>query len=95
MKSFMNHISEVTNPKDILTGLMYHTTRKKALSYAFIPSAVKGKPLSYTVADGNIEVVTRLSDGIETKNTAREGDLIFTGVSGERYVIRAAKVSSL
>ena len=79
----------------ILGGLRYHATRKLALVYSHAPEQGPHKPLSYSVATRETPVVTRLPDGVETKNTAKVGDLIFTGIGGERYVIRAAKVPSL
>lgn len=78
----------------VLAGLKYHTTRKKQLVYFFVPEASKPKPLTYTVASVETPVVTVLPDGGETKNTAKVGDIIVTGISGERYVVRAAKVSA-
>lgn len=80
---------------EILLGLRYYATHKLALVYSHAPEQGPHKPLSYSVATRETPVVTRLPDGVETKNTAKIGDLIFTGISGERYVIRAAKVPSL
>jgi len=89
MKSFLQY------PSQILSGLKYYATRKKALVYSFVPFTEKPKPLSYTVAPQDTPVVTVLPDGAETRNTAKMGDLIVTGISGERYVVRAAKISTL
>lgn len=85
----------MTTPEEMLLGLRYHATRKLALVYSHAPEQGPHKPLSYSVATRETPVVTRLPDGVETKNTAKVGDLIFTGIGGERYVIRAAKFPSL
>jgi len=42
-----------------------------------------------------IKVVTVLPDGKETQNTAAKGDIILSGVSREKYVVKAAKFPKL
>jgi len=41
------------------------------------------------------EVVTHVGAREETRNTARPGDVIVTGINGERYVIAAARFPDL
>lgn len=79
---------------EILASLRYHPTRKKPLVYRpATRQSARPLPLTYTVAAGDTPVVTVLPDGVETRNTARAGDLIVTGISGERYVLRPEEVS--
>ena len=83
------------DPIQILGGLRYHLTRKLDLVYSPVGENGPHVPLSYSVATKETPVVTRLADGVETRNTAKVGDLILTGLGGERYVIRGAKVPTL
>jgi len=54
-------------------------------------------PLSYAVSDKQQPVVTVTADGIETltPNTAEPNDIIMSGPSKEKYVIKAAKFPKL
>ena len=84
----------------ILMGLDYKPTRKKKLKYAFYDldegMVARMPKLSYGVnIDNSKVVITVLPDGKETKNVANIGDIIVSGVSGEKYVIRAEKFSRL
>lgn len=92
MKLFKQFILENT---EVLSSLEYHTTSKKQLEYSFSVSTEKLTPMSYTVAKEPTEVETILPDGKETKNKAEPGDIIMSGPSGERYVIKAKKFGSL
>ena len=79
---------------EILASLRYHPTRKKPLVYRPAnPQSARPLPLTYTVATEETPVTTVLPDGVETRNMARVGDLIVTGISGERYVLRPEEVS--
>lgn len=84
----------------ILSSLRYHRTRKKRLKYTFVDltkTSMDAMPrLSYGVnTSPNLKVATKLPDGQETVNTAKEGDIIMCGVSKEKYVIRAEKFHNL
>jgi hypothetical protein len=53
-------------------------------------------PMSYGVNDKeDLRVVTMTSDGKETENTAKDGDVIMSGPSSEKYVIKSSKFSKM
>lgn len=83
----------------LLASLSYRPVRKKQLPYKFVDlnkMDMKGMPvLSYGIAPDKSVVVTTLPDGKETSNTAERGDIIMSGVSREKYVIKAAKFPKL
>jgi hypothetical protein len=84
----------------VLASLNYKTTRKKKLKYSFYDldegMVTRMPKLSYGVnPDSAKTVVTVLPDGKETKNIANIGDIVISGISGEKYVIRAEKFSRL
>jgi hypothetical protein len=84
----------------LLASLSYRPVRKKQLPYKFIDlnrTDINGMPaLSYGMnPNKGTVVVTVLPDGKETSNTAEKGDIIMSGVSREKYVIKAAKFSKL
>jgi hypothetical protein len=51
--------------------------------------------MTYTKSTIQQPVVTITTDGKETQNTADVGDIIFSGATGENYVIKAAKLPKL
>ena len=84
----------------VLASLQYRPVRKKALPYKFIDlnrMDIDAMPaLSYGMnPNKGVAVVTILPDGKETSNTADKGDIIMSGVSREKYVIKAAKFPKL
>lgn len=83
----------------LLASLSYRPVRKKQLPYKFVDlnkMGMNGMPaLSYGITPEKSVVVTRLPDGKETSNTAEPGDIIMSGVSREKYVIKAAKFPKL
>jgi len=84
----------------VLAALPYRAVRKKQLPYKFVDLNkvdIKGMPaLSYGInGEKGLAVVTVLPDGKETSNTADKGDIIMSGVSREKYVIKAAKFPKL
>jgi hypothetical protein len=91
MQTFSSHA--------VLSSLSYRPVRKKQLPYKFVDlnkMDMKGMPaLSYGIAPDKSVVVTVLPDGKETSNTAERGDIIMSGVSREKYVIKAAKFPKL
>lgn len=93
MKTYKQYIRE--NASDSFGSLNYSKTSKKELDYSFSDSADKMSPMSYAVAKEPMEIETILPDGKETKNKAEPGDIIISGVSGEKYVVKAKKFGSL
>jgi hypothetical protein len=92
MQSFSAHA--------VLSSLRYHRTRKKRLRYSFFELKAdnidKMPRLSYGINEvQDMKVATKLPDGQETTNTAKIGDVIMSGVSGEKYVIRREKFHNL
>lgn len=84
----------------VLAALNYKPTRKKKLKYSFYDleegMVTRMPKLTYGVnIDSAKPVITILPDGKETKNIANIGDIIVSGISGEKYVIRAEKFSRL
>jgi hypothetical protein len=83
-----------------LANLPYKPVRKKQLPYAFVDltkrdiDSMPGLSYGVNTTDG-IKVVTVLPDGKETQNTAAKGDIIMSGPSREKYVVKAAKFPKL
>jgi hypothetical protein len=80
--------------------LRFSPVSKRKVLYSFYDLTIRPMrtmpPFSYGV--NNIEglrVVTMTPDGKETSNTAAKGDIIMSGVSREKYVIRGAKFGKL
>lgn len=91
---------ETFSTHSILSSLPYRPVRKKQLPYVFcdlMRREIKEMPaLSYGVnPTDNVKVVTVLPDGKETQNVAMKGDIIMSGVSREKYVVKAAKFPKL
>lgn len=79
----------------IASSMTFLPTTKKKLTYNFANSTSDMPPMSYAVANEQEEVVTVTMDGKETKNTAMPDDIIMSGPSKERYVVKAAKFPKL
>lgn len=71
------------------------TKKKLVYKYSDIGEAVGMSPMTYTVAKKQHRVITNTSDGKETENIAEVGDVIFSGITGETYVIKPTKVVKL
>lgn len=82
---------------EIVKGLKFLPTSKKALKYSFVANAdfEKLPALSYTEVKKEQPVETRTSDGVETKNIAKVGDYVFCGPSRELYVLTESKVKKM
>lgn len=86
--------------ESIASKLEFLPTRKQARKYSFF-KIQDGKtegmpPMSYGINDtDSLRVVTFTSDGKETENTAQKGDVIMSGPSSEKYVIKQAKFSKM
>lgn len=88
------------DPHTTFGNLNYSPVSKRKILYAFYDlrfRPMKSMPsLSYGVnAVEGLPVVTMTGDGKETQNKAAKGDIIMSGIGGEKYVIRAAKFPSL
>jgi len=75
--------------------MQFMPTTKKKLLYRYVDSAEGMPPMSYTVARQQTPVVTVTADGRETQNSAEPNDVIMSGPSGERYVVRSSKFPKL
>lgn len=93
MKTYKQYIRESTS--DTFGSLNYSKTSKKELEYSFSDSTDEMSRMSYAVAKEPMEIETILPDGKETKNKAEPGDIIISGISGEKYVVKAKKFASL
>jgi len=92
-------LSEVANAdiNQIASTLAFKPVTKQKLVYKYIDGGKPGSmpPMTYTKSTIQQPVVTTTSDGKETQNTADVGDIIFSGATGENYVIKAAKLPKL
>ena len=81
---------KTVNISDIADKLEFVPVSKKKLIYKYIKDADVNKmpELSYTTAKEEQKVVTNTSDGKETENTAKKGDVIVSGATGELYVLK-------
>ena len=75
--------------------MTFHPTTKKKLTYNFANSTSDMPPMSYAVANEQEDVRTVTMDGKEGDNTAMPNDIIMSGPSKERYVVKAAKFPKL
>ena len=106
MKSFQKY-SQSLQERDLppfhltLGALHYHPVKKLRRKYSLwqglSTSFDLGKMpyMSWAVAPIQMQVVTYTQDGKETQNTAAPNDIVMSGPTGERYVIRAAKFPKL
>ena len=79
----------------IANQMQFLPTSKKKLMYQFAQDINNMQPMTYGVAQQQMPVVTMTSDGKETQNTAESNDIIMSGPSGEKYVIKSAKFPKL
>jgi hypothetical protein len=92
---------EPTDIKSVTDKLQFKPVTKKALPYKphgqiADSSALEDMgPMSFATATSEMKVVTITTDGKETENTAVPGDIIMSGPSGEKYVVKAAKFEKL
>ena len=92
---------EPTDIKSVTDKLQFKPVTKKALPYKphgeiADSSALEDMgPMSFATATSEMKVVTITADGKETENTAAPGDIIMSGPSGEKYVVKAAKFEKL
>ena len=87
--------AETVQIAELAAAWEFSPTTKEVKKYEFASSTADMRPMSYTVAAAEEEVVTVTASGVETRNTAAAGDVIMSGPSGERYVVKAAKFGGL
>lgn len=79
----------------VAAKLKFVQTTKKPKAYRYIDNAIVDgpmPPMSYGVnKQGQVLITTYTSDGKETQNTAEPGDIVMSGPSGEKYVIKGKK----
>jgi hypothetical protein len=79
----------------VASQIQFQPTSKKKLMYKFVEDINNMPAVSYAVAQQQMPITTMTSDGKETQNTAESGDIVMSGPSGEKYVIKAAKFPKL
>ena len=82
--------------KSVVSSMEFLPTRKKALRYHFyniVDGIISDMPsLSYGVNNkDSLSVDTETSDGKETTNTAMKEDIVMSGPSSEKYVVKKSK----
>jgi hypothetical protein len=88
-------LAETVQIAELAAAWEFLPTTKMAKEYAFASSTADMGPMSYAVAATEEEVVTVTASGVETRNTATAGDVVMSGPSGERYVVKATKFGGL
>lgn len=98
LRHYLNCVTEEgVDIRAVAAGLQFLPTRKLATQYKFVKDGQPGSmpPMTYTVSTREQPVVTYTSDGRETENSAAVDDIIFSGPSGENYVLKPAKFAKL
>ena len=85
----------VVEIESVAASMEFLPTTKKKLSYRFVEDLSSMPPMSYAVARERTPVTTVTADGRETQNVAEPDDVVMSGPSGERYVVKAAKFGKL
>jgi signal recognition particle subunit SEC65 len=85
---------DLVDIEEIASELEFKPIKKKKLKYPKV-SFENLEPLTYTIAKEEQEVETHTDDGKETTNVAKKGDFIFSGPSGELYVLKPSKVKQM
>lgn len=87
-------MAETVDINHVADSLEFKPVTKLPIQYQYVPDGYADDmpPLSYTQSRNEQRVVTITSDGKETENVAKVGDFIFSGPSGERYVLTDAKL---
>jgi hypothetical protein len=92
---------EPTDIKSVTDKLQFKPVTKKPVKYSNHgdvedSSALEDmEPMTFATATSEMKVVTITADGKETENTAVPGDIIMSGPSGEKYVVKAVKFEKL
>jgi hypothetical protein len=87
---------------DVVKGVEFKPTTKKPIRYnpsddvSTQEDLDNMSPMSFAInTTENLPVITITADGKETENTAQVGDIIMSGPSGEKYVIKQEKFDKL
>jgi len=98
-KTLIQNVSKgiLSDIEAVATKLKFKPVTKQNLPYTYAAGGKPGtmKPFTYTKATTQQEVKTITADGLETKNIAQIDDIIFSGPSGENYVVTQAKLPKL
>jgi len=92
---------EPTDIKSVTDKLQFKPVTKKPIKYSNHGEVEDSaaledmEPMTFATATSEMKVVTITADGKETENTAVPGDIIMSGPSGEKYVVKAAKFEKL
>jgi len=88
---------DLANIESIASGLKFKPIKKKPIEYEMSNSSDPEDlhPLEYAKCSKKEKIETITADGEETTNTANIGDYIFSGPSGELYVLKPAKVEKM
>lgn len=87
-------MAESVDIDGIAASMEFKPVTKLPIQYRYVPDGYPDDlpPLSYTQSRVEQRIVTVTADGKETENMAKVGDFIFSGPSGERYVLTDAKL---
>jgi hypothetical protein len=99
LRSYKSILDEAENAdiNQIASGLEFKPVRKLPKTYEYVDTAdLEQMPaMSYTVNQEHRTIETHTADGKETVNTAEPDDIIMSGPSKEKYVLKAAKFPKL
>lgn len=88
---------DLVDIEEIVSKMQFHKAIKKQIEYKFINDMNLDEmpSFSYTISDKHQKIDTYTSDGKETTNTAENGDIIFSGPSKEKYILKPSKVKKM
>lgn len=92
-KIFLNE--NINTLEQLLPTLQWKQTTKQPKKYSFVQSTKDMPPMTYAVANQQEFIETHTADGKETQNVAKPNDIVISGPSRERYVLKAEKFSKL
>lgn len=89
--------AESVDIEQVAAGLNFRPTRKLPRPYEYVDAAeLDAMPaMSYTINKERRTIETHTADGKETVNTAEPDDIIMSGPSKEKYVLKGAKFPKL
>lgn len=94
-------VVEPTDIKSVADKLQFTPVTKKPVKYSEYGEVADSsalddmEPMTFATVTSAMKVVTITADGKETENTAVPGDIIMSGPSGEKYVVKATKFGKL
>ncbi len=99
VRTALNVLREAENVdiKQLAAGLDFHPVRKKPIPYEPTDGVeLEQMPaMTYMVSREPQTVVTYTADGKETENQAGAGDIIMSGPSREKYVLKPEKFAKV